>query len=228
MGLEEAIDALKSGSPIMVYDDDSREGEVDLVYYAPAVDEDAIYTLRTMAGGLICYTTSSSVTRQLGIPWGDELLSKWPGLERLARKRLSYGDRPAFTIWVNYKGVKTGISDRDRSLTIRMLDKVVELAVEGRAGEAREMFYREFQAPGHIPILAARGLSQRRGHTELTVSLALLAGLRPSLVIAEMLDKGVSLSIGKAELISRETGWPLVYGREVVEVCRGEEVCWGS
>ena len=217
MTIENAVEALKRGEPIMIYDSRERESEVDLVFPAWAVDEDAVYTLRTRAGGLICFVTDSSITRALGIPWGDELLLKHPPLDMLARKRLSYGDRPAFTIWVNYIGVKTGISDHDRSTTIRMLDKVVYMYLSEGRDSAFSFFYENFQAPGHVPILAARSMDERRGHTELAIAMARLAGLRPSMVIAEMLDRGHSLSYSKAEEISMKTGWPLISGDDIVE-----------
>ena len=226
MGVDEAIEALRTGTPVMIYDGDDREAEVDLVYHASRVDYDAVYTLRTRAGGLICFATTQEVARALGLPWGDELISSHPPLDRLAAKRLSYGDRPAFTIWVNHVGVRTGISDEDRSLTIRMLDETVRLYYERGAGEAREFFLSSFQAPGHVPVLASRGLRARRGHTELSIALALLAGLRPSVAFAEMLDYRVSLPLGKAREISRATGWPLVSGGEIIDACRGQEVCW--
>ena len=221
-----AVEALRSGVPVMVYDGDEREAEVDLVYHASRVDVDAVYTLRTRAGGLLCFATSDEVRRGLGLPWGDELIARVPGLEALASRRLSYGDRPAFTIWVNYSGVKTGISDSDRALTYGHLDRVVGLFYSEGPEAAREYFLSNFQAPGHVPVLAARGLGVRRGHTELSIALALLAGLRPSVAFAEMLDYGVSLSLEKAKRISREEGWPLVSGDMIVEACRNEEVCW--
>ncbi len=226
MALEEAVESLKAGNPVMIYDDDDREAEVDLVYYAPTVTSDAIYTLRTLAGGLICFVTDSSITRSLGLPWGDELISMHPNLRPLASRRLGYGDRPAFTIWVNHISVKTGIRDTDRSTTIRKLDEIVGLVLEGRVEDARRIFYNEFQAPGHVPILASRSLSERRGHTELSIALSRIAGLRPSMVIAEMLDRGTALSVDKAYRIGRERGWPLVKGAEIIEACR--EVCGGS
>ncbi len=224
--LREVIEALQSGLPILVFDDYSREAEVDLVYPAWAVGPDEIYDLRVNAGGLICYATDYKVTSALGIPWGDELLASYNSyLKLLASRRLSYGDRPAFTIWVNHVNVRTGVSDSDRSLTVRKLDEVVKLYYTGRVEEAREMFYREFQAPGHIPILAARSLNERRGHTELSIALTRIAGLRPSIVLAEVLVRGRSASLDEARDIARSRGIPLVTGRDVIRWCLESEVC---
>ncbi len=225
--VEEAVEALRRGTPVLIYDGDEREAEVDMVFHASRVGPDQVYMLRTRAGGLICYATTWEVARGLGLLWGDELISLHEPLRPLTLKRLSYGDRPAFTIWVNYIGVRTGISDRDRSLTIRKLDEVAFTYMRD-PGEARKMFLDNFQAPGHVPVLAARSLGERRGHTELSIALARLAGLHPSVAFAEMLDYGDSLPVSKARIISQREGWPLVRGNDIVEACRLEEVCRGS
>lgn len=222
--LERAIEAIRSGKPVLIFDDDNREGETDLVYPAFAVSPEAIFTLRAEAGGLVCFVTKGAIARALGIPWGDELLIAG-GLAPLAERRLRYGDRPAFTIWVNHIGVKTGIRDEDRSLTVRRLDEVVRLVYEGKAEEGRRLFLSEFQAPGHVPILAGRGLRERRGHTELTVALFSLARLRPSAVIAEMLSPGTAMSKEEAQRWGEKRGIPFVTGREIVEACMSDEVC---
>ncbi|MEM0366815.1 MAG: 3,4-dihydroxy-2-butanone-4-phosphate synthase [Acidilobaceae archaeon] len=226
--LEKVVRAIRLGYPVMIYDDDNREAEVDLVYPAWAADPDVIYTLRVEAGGLICYVTESRVTSILGLPWGDEILMNYGKLALLASKRLRYGDRPAFTIWVNHINVRTGISDEDRSLTIRRLDDIVKLIHEGRIEEAKSIFYSEFQAPGHVPILAARDLRVRRGHTEISIALFKIAGLRPSLVLAEMLSRGKSMSLEEAKTIASSRSIPLVLGSDIIKWCMSSEVCWSS
>ena len=225
--IEEALNAMRRGVPVLIYDSSDRESEVDLVFYAGYIDSDKIFLLRTVAGGLICYATLESVTKALGIPFADELLSR-EGLGVLSSKRLRYGDRSAFTIWVNHISVDTGIRDKDRATTILELHKVAELVLSGKVEEARSKFYKEFQAPGHVPVLAARRLSIRRGHTELATHLALLAGLRPSVAFAEMLARGGALGYSEAKVLSERRGWPLVTGDQIIRACRNEEVCWSS
>ncbi|MCX8195622.1 MAG: 3,4-dihydroxy-2-butanone-4-phosphate synthase [Acidilobaceae archaeon] len=226
--IERAIEVLKSGGPVLLYDGDEREAEVDMVFPAWVAEPDVIYELRVDAGGLLCFATSSRLTAALGIPWGDELLSSYGELRLLANKRLRYKDRSAFTIWVNHMGVRTGVSDEDRSLTVRKLDEVIKMAHEGDLRGARELFYSEFQAPGHVPILAARSLRERRGHTEMSVTLFKAAGLRPSIVLAEMLSRGRSMSVEEAEKVAEKKGIPLVKGHELLEWCRKNEVCWSD
>ncbi|MEB3847159.1 MAG: 3,4-dihydroxy-2-butanone-4-phosphate synthase [Desulfurococcales archaeon] len=226
--LDEAINALRQGIPVLIHDSEDREAEVDMVFHASTIDPDRVNMLRTRAGGLICYATTWSIAFDLGLTWGDTLISMYGELERLTRKRLGYGDRPAFTIWVNHKDVRTGISDEDRAKTIRALDSIVEDYYDKSPLAARERFLSEFQAPGHVPVLASRRLWERQGHTELSIALARLAGLRPSVAFAEMLDYGVSLRIDKARKLAEEKGWPLVLGRDIIEACRNDQVCWNS
>ncbi|MFP3492486.1 MAG: 3,4-dihydroxy-2-butanone-4-phosphate synthase [Vulcanisaeta sp.] len=228
MPIEEAIESLRDRRPVLIYDSGSRESEVDLVYHASSVTSDVIYTLRTRAGGLICFATRWSIASGLGLVWGDELIASVPELRPLAMRRLGYGDRPAFTIWVNHMSVRTGISDEDRAKTVRELYNVVSIYLSGDREGARRKFREEFQAPGHVPILASRGLKARRGHTELSIALASLAGLEPAVVFAEMLDYGRSLSLEKARDLSKGWGVPLVSGDEIIEACRGNEVCWSD
>ncbi len=211
------MEAFRSGRPVMIYDSSDREGEVDLVFHASQIDYTKIAKLRREAGGLICFATSDRVRRVLGLPFMNEFLERHPRLGKLAARRLGYGDPPAFTLWVNHIDSVTGIRDRDRALTARRLYDVVVLVEKGEDEEAQRIFYEEFTAPGHLPILASRGLERRRGHTELAVALAGLAGLPPAVVFAEMLVDGGVLSVEEAQRISRERGVPLVSGKEIIE-----------
>ncbi|MFP3230714.1 MAG: 3,4-dihydroxy-2-butanone-4-phosphate synthase [Caldisphaera sp.] len=223
--IEEAIESWKAGNPILLYDSSNRESEIDMVYHASNVNPDAIYKLRNEAGGLICFATSWEIARGLGLVWGDELIAKIPSLKPLTEKLLFYKDRPAFTIWVNHINVRTGISDNDRALTMNELYKIVKLYIERRKEDAVKKFIEEFQAPGHVPLLAARDLKERKGHTELSIALSLLAKMEPATAFAEMLDFGISLSLEKAEKYARKMGYVLISGKEVLEACEGEKMC---
>ncbi|MCX8165498.1 MAG: 3,4-dihydroxy-2-butanone-4-phosphate synthase [Acidilobaceae archaeon] len=224
--VERAIEAIRAGEAVLIYDGEEREDEVDMVFPAWVATPDVIYTLRVEAGGLLCFATSSSITSALGIPWGDELLSTYGDLHLIARKRLRYRDRTAFTIWVNHMSVRTGVSDEDRSITVRRLDEVVRLAHSGELEGAKKLFSSEFQAPGHVPILAARSLRERRGHTEMSVTLFSAAGVRPSIVLAEMLSKGRVMSVAEARAYAEKKGLVMVTGKELMKWCEENEVCW--
>ncbi|MEB2836513.1 MAG: 3,4-dihydroxy-2-butanone-4-phosphate synthase [Desulfurococcales archaeon] len=225
-GVDEAVKAFKRGLPVMIHDSSSRENEVDLIYYAGRVNPDIIYMLRTRAGGLICYATTQGVVEALGLDFMDNIMERLGGVYKdLSAKTPSYGDRPAFVLWVNHVSTKTGITDSDRAVTVSKLHEVTRLVLAGEKERARLMFRREFQSPGHVPLLAARPLRERRGHTELSITLALLAGLEPSVVFAEMLTRGGRLSVAEAEALSEKNGWPLLEGSQIVEACKDAGLC---
>jgi len=217
--LEEAIRDFRSGRCVLIYDWPDRENEVDMVYYAGLIDSHKIYELRTEAGGLICFGTSGDVVRALGLPLIRDLISPHESLKFL-NKKASYGDTSPFTIWVNSVDVHTGISDRDRAKTVSRLHEVVSLISRGRVDDGRRLFYNEFYAPGHVPILAAGDLRIRRGHTELALLLSRISGLSPSVVFAEMLSYGNSMSLEEARRYAGRRGITLITGDDLLKAFR--------
>ncbi|MCY0850533.1 3,4-dihydroxy-2-butanone-4-phosphate synthase [Sulfuracidifex metallicus] len=209
---------LLSGLPIMVYDFDGREEEIDMVFYGGSVSWKSIYTLRKDAGGLICYVTGKEEGQKLGLNLITDELRNYQKYSRLV-KRPVYGDEPAFAMWVNHMSTRTGISDEDRAKTILELHKTIEM-LQIDEKEAKEKFFNEFMAPGHVPVLLSRGLNKRRGHTELTSSLMEFLGLKKSIVIAEMLDERYSMKRQKAEIYAKNNDIPLITGNEILEVLK--------
>lgn len=207
---------LISGKPVLIFDSIEREAETDMVFYAGAIDYSKIYYLRKYAGGQICYVSGRLFREALGIPFLQELFQKHPSLRSISARRPRYGDPPAFNLWLNHVGTKTGISDKDKALTISALHEVAELVYRGLINDAKTKFEKEFYAPGHVPILTSRGLANRRGHTELTVGLAMITGLVPSIVIAEMLDEGDSLPYEDAKRFAKANGLLFVDGVDIV------------
>ncbi len=204
------------GRPILIYDFKGREEEVDMVFYAGSIDYRSIYMLRREAGGLICHAISGDAADRLGLPYLSDLISAIPGVSQLSQRRMRYGDTPPYSLYINHISVRTGISDRDRAITIKRFHEVVSLALSGRVDDARKIFYSEFISPGHVPILISRGLSRRRGHTELSIAVASKLDLVPSMVIAEMLDEGDSMSLEKAEEYASRMGYMLLKGEEIL------------
>ncbi|MEM0091825.1 MAG: 3,4-dihydroxy-2-butanone-4-phosphate synthase [Saccharolobus sp.] len=206
---------LESGIPILIYDFDGREEETDMVFYAGAVSWKSIYTLRKEAGGLICYITSKKEASVLNLDFISEELNKHPIYNKLVKKP-KYGDYPAFSLWVNHISTKTGISDYDRYLTIHELHKIVVMS-KTSPEEARLEFYNNFMSPGHVPILIARDPRERKGHTELTITLFNKLGLERSAVIAEMLDEKTSMTKDKAKKIAENLGFNFIEGKEILK-----------
>ena len=210
-----AIKLLGHGEPVFIHDSSSRENEVDMVYHACFIDYKRIALLRKVAGGLICYSMPKSLGEALGLKYMSDILRD-SGYVELTSRTLRYGDPPNFSLWINHINASTGIRDIDRALTIKELDNVVKLIIEGRVGEAKKKFYNEFIAPGHVPVLLGRGLNVRRGHTELSIALAELAGLRPSVVITEVLDEGEAMPVSRVKEIASSLGSVVVEGDEIV------------
>ncbi len=205
---------LISGKPILIFDFKGREEETDVVFYPASFTPSQVYFLRK-AGGQICFVMPLEVGKKLGIDLMTNYLRKL-GLRNLV-KRPGYGDEPAFSIWVNHVRVRTGISDKDKALTIRRLFEVASMALENEK-EAKKAFEEEFYSPGHVPILLARNIKERRGHTELSSALMKLLGLKPFAVIAELLSYPDSANFERAKAFAESHGLPILSGEEIVKL----------
>jgi 3,4-dihydroxy 2-butanone 4-phosphate synthase len=214
-GLEKAAAALRAGGMVLIYDGDEREGEADLVVHARNALPETIRTLRTDAGGLICVAVEGKIAQALGLPFYSDVLSasKLP-VAAMECKKTAYGDKPAFSIQVNHRKVFTGITDNDRSLTIRNLAEIIESHTI--AEEKRARFLADFYAPGHIFLLIGRGIENRHGHTELSLELARMAGISGMMVLCEMLGEGKALSKAEAKRYADSHGLPFLEGFEII------------
>lgn len=219
-----AAEALLRGDPILLYDAPEREGETDLVILAEKATPELIRTLRRDAGGLTCAAISSELQARLGLPYAVELLElgglRYPIAAQLAQERPRYDRRSAFGIWVNHRSTFTGIPDNDRARTIRAVGELARDAPKLNDPALRARFVSEFASPGHVPLLyAAPGLlRERKGHTELSVSLARMARLTESTAVCEMLgDSGGARSPEAARRYAHDHGWPFLEGIQVRE-----------
>jgi 3,4-dihydroxy 2-butanone 4-phosphate synthase / GTP cyclohydrolase II len=178
--IEEAIEEIKSGKMIILVDSEDRENEGDLVIAAEYASPDKINFMATHGRGLIC------------IPMTGEKLYKL-GLSKMVEHG---GDHhgTAFTVSVDAKeGVTTGISAFDRAKTISVLIQ------DNSTPE-------DLVKPGHLFPLEARkgGVLRRAGHTEASVDLAILAGLKPAAVICEIMkDDGTMARLKDLESFAK-------------------------
>lgn len=219
-----AADALGRGEPVLLYDAIDREGETDLVFLSEHATPELVRLQRHDAGGLICTAISDGLRRRLGLPFASELLragqEEYPVLRTLRLQRLRYDAQSAFGIWVNHRSNFTGVPDNDRATTIGALGALARDGV-GLSDEALvDRFLGEFTSPGHVPVLyAAPGLvRERKGHTELAISLARMGGLSESVTVCEMLgDSGGARSPEAAQRYADAHGWAFLEGRTVTE-----------
>ena len=225
--IEKAIDAIRSGKMILLFDSDDREGETDLVIPALCATPTDIARMRRDGGGLICVAIHAVAADRLGLPFMSDLLRSvslngHKSLRTLVEKKgdIPYDSRSSFSLWVNHRNTFTGITDNDRALTINKIGETVERVLNGESID----FGEEFRSPGHVALLrAARGLlSERCGQTELSIELALRAGICPSMVVCEMLDgkTGYALSKEDAKKYSLRYKMPFIGGKDILAAAR--------
>lgn len=183
--IEEAIEDLKNGKIILVTDDPERENEGDLICAAQFATTENINFMATNAKGLICMPMSAEYVDKLQLP--QMVMDNTDNHET------------AFTVSIDYVGTTTGISAAERSMTaIKCTDDDVKPE--------------DFRRPGHMfPLLAKRnGVLERNGHTEATVDLMRLAGLKQCGICCEIMrEDGTMMRCG--ELSEKAKEWNLTY-----------------
>jgi len=162
---EELIEELRAGRMIILADDEDRENEGDLIMAAEWVTPEAINFMATHGRGLICLAMTQEHTDQLELP--------------LMVANTNSKFKTNFTISIEAaEGVTTGISAYDRAHTVRT-------AIQSDVKPS------DIHTPGHVFPLVGRegGLLVRAGHTEASIDLARLAGLKPAGVICEIMNE---------------------------------------
>ncbi len=219
MALESAIASLKRGEFVLLHDSAGRENEIDMVAAAEFVTPEHVARMRQHGGGLICIAIDNLFGQNLGIKYMYDILSNSNSFDSQSKEMIMglapYGDHPTFSISINHYQTYTGITDRDRALTIR------EMANLFRIENKRNKFVSSFKTPGHVPLLiGSRGLlASRQGHTEMSIYLAQLAELVPVTAICEMMDAETysALSFEKAQLYAKQNAIPFIDGKELTE-----------
>ena len=219
MTFDSAISSLKRGEFVMIHDSDGRENEIDMVVAAEFVTPEHIVRMRKHAGGLICLAIDSTLAEKLQLKYMHNMLSLSDQLDNESKNMVMgtapYGDHPTFSLSINHKQTYTGITDRDRALTIK------EMSTLYKKDNQKQIFNSNFKTPGHVPLLLASNglLSSRTGHTEMSVYLTQLSNLSPITAICEMMDSETysALSVDKAEKYAKENAIPFIDGKELLE-----------
>ena len=151
--VEQALEELKRGKIILVTDDEDRENEGDFICAAEFATTENLNFMATHGKGLICMPMSKEICEKLRLP------------QMVADNTDNH--ETAFTVSIDYAGTTTGISAEERGMTAR------HCISEDAKPE-------DFRRPGHMfPLLAKKnGVLERNGHTEATVDLMRLAGLK--------------------------------------------------
>lgn len=162
--IEEIIDDLKAGKNIVLIDDEDRENEGDVICAAEFATLENVNFMAAYARGLIC------------MPMAREYVDKL-GLHQMCVHNTD-NHETAFTVSIDHVETTTGISAYERSIT----------AMKTVADDAKP---EDFRRPGHMFPLLARdgGVIERRGHTEATVDLMKIAGLKPVGLCCEIMKE---------------------------------------
>ncbi|MFQ6344578.1 GTP cyclohydrolase II [Enterococcus faecium] len=191
--ITEAIKTLKKGGLIIVADDEDRESEGDLVGLAEYVTPEAVNFMTKFGRGLICAPISKSIAQRLSLG------------EMTAHNTDAFGT--AFTISVDHKHTKTGISAFDRATSIQALADPHSKS-------------NDFLRPGHIfPLISVDGGTLvRRGHTEAAIDLAKLANSVEAAYICEILkEDGTMARMKDLTRLSEKWQLPLITIDELVK-----------
>jgi 3,4-dihydroxy 2-butanone 4-phosphate synthase len=222
--ISRAVTDLQNGKIILIYDDDDREGEADIVMASEFVAPESIRTMRKDGGGLIFLMTSSEIADKLKLPFLADLFSdvddKYPVLKELIPNDIPYDSKSSFSLYINHRDTFTGITDIDRSLTMNKFADLAKKIENIEDGAATKMFGKEFRSPGHIPICVASKnlLNERVGHTELVVSILKMAGVMPVGSGCEIMgDTGRALSKTKAKQYADENGFVFLEGKDIIK-----------
>ncbi len=164
-------DALKRGEIVLVSDDEDRENEADCICAAEFATAENVNFMASHAKGLICMPMSAEWTARLDLP-------QMVGVN-------TDNHHTAFTVSIDHASTRTGISAVERSVTAM---KCVEDGVKPS----------DFRRPGHMFPLEARkgGVLRRAGHTEATVDLLNIAGLKPCGLCCEIMRDDGTMATG--------------------------------
>ena len=183
--IEEALQALREGKIILVTDDEDRENEGDFICAAEFATTENINFMATHGKGLICMPMSEAVVTKLHIP---QMVSE-----------NTDNHCTAFTVSIDHVDTTTGISAAERSIT----------AMKCVSDDAKP---EDFCRPGHMfPLLAKKnGVLERDGHTEATVDLMRLAGLKECGLCCEIMREDGHM-MRTPELIEIAKKWDLKF-----------------
>ena len=190
--IEEALEALKAGRMILATDDPDRENEGDLICAAQYADTAVLNFMAVHGKGLICMPMSQEYAARLKLP---QMVSQ-----------NTDNHETAFTVSIDHVSTATGISAQERSVT------AMKCADPASAPE-------DFRRPGHMfPLLARKnGVLERAGHTEATVDLLRLAGLKTCGLCCEIMEEdGTMMRTPRLMEMAKAWNMPIITIKDLI------------
>lgn len=192
--VEDAIKAIKNGEMIIIMDDEGRENEGDIVYAGEFSSPEKVNFLVTEARGVLCVSLTNEIAKKLDFP--------------LMVDKNSSNHETAFTVSVDAKRAKTGVSAFERDMTIKLI-------CDDNSTPS------DFAKPGHIfPLIAKKGgVLVRTGHTEASVDICKLANRKPIAVICELLKNDGTMASNNDSFVlefAQKHGLKILYVSDLV------------
>ena len=197
--IEEALEELRNGRIILVTDDPDRENEGDMICAAEHATQANVNFMATYAKGLLCTPMSAALATKLGLP---PMVSE-----------NTDNHETAFTVSIDHISTTTGISAAERSITALQCVNDASTPLD-------------FRRPGHMFPLTARrgGVLVRNGHTEATVDLCRLAGLKECGLCCEVMDDdGTMMRTPKLWKLAEKFNLKFITIKELQDYCRIHE-----
>ena len=194
-GVEECLEALRKGEIVLVTDDADRENEGDCICAAEFATTENVNFMATYAKGLICMPMSAAWCRRLALP------------QMVGQNTDNH--QTAFTVSIDHVSTTTGISAAERSMTALACVK------DGVKPS-------DFRRPGHMFPLEARagGVLKRAGHTEATVDLCRLAGLKEVGLCCEIMkDDGTMARMDDVVAFAKRHGLKMMTIADLIAFC---------
>ncbi|MCO6549330.1 MULTISPECIES: 3,4-dihydroxy-2-butanone-4-phosphate synthase [unclassified Gilliamella] len=192
--VKKAIASIKAGQGVLVLDDEDRENEGDIIWAAESITIEQMALTIRYGSGIVCLCLPKKRCDELNLPMMVE--------------NNTSKNNTAFTISIEAaNGVTTGVSAADRVTTIKA-------AVNDNAKPS------DLNHPGHVFPLVAKegGVLIRRGHTEASIDLVTLAGLKPAAVLCELTnDDGTMARAPEVVKFANEYHMPVVTIEDIVE-----------
>ncbi len=197
--IQEALEDLRSGKIILVSDDPDRENEGDMICAAEFATQENLNIMATYAKGLICTPMSAQLARKLDL---------YPMVAKNTDNH-----ETAFTVSIDHISTTTGISAKERSITaLKCVDDNSKST--------------DFRRPGHMfPLIAKKGgVLVRNGHTEATVDLCRLAGLKQCGLCCEIMDDdGTMMQTPKIWELAKKFNFKYITIKDLQNYCRIHE-----
>ncbi len=167
---------------------------------------------------------SHPAAQTLQLPFLSDLFAQvsneYPVLKALVPNDIPYDTKSSFSLYINHRETFTGITDNDRSLTMKKFAELVKRIKDKDNNTAVKQLGKEFRSPGHIPICIAseKLLNERKGHTELVISLLQMAELTPVGSGCEIMgEHGKALPKEDAKKYAEKNNFVFLEGNDIIK-----------